>query len=164
MYPCLGRQGQQQRQKTWTGFYNWLGFLCVCIGSGLECYYRVHDGLHSARQAHCKCLLQNVYIYKYVAGYKLLARFQTRALYEDPSPLYVHCPGLQAIYKTSNYFIFAFFIVLDYICLKLLLLLFYFIFLLGKFRRTGFFFFWQILIFPQKKIGKYFLEKCVFLV
>ncbi len=121
--------------------------MCVCIGSGLECYYRVHDGLHSARQAYCKRVLQNVYLYKYVAGYKLLARFQTRALYEDPSPLYVHCSGLQATtYKTSNNFIFAFFIVLDYICLKLFIYIIYiiiiiFYFLLAKFHRIGEFFF-----------------------
>jgi len=120
--------------------------VCVCIGSGLECYYRVHDGLHSARQAYCKRVLQNVYLYKYVAGYKLLARFQTRALYEDPSPLYVHCSGLQATtYKTSNNFIFAFFIVLDYICLKLfiyiIIIIIIFYFLLAKFHRIGEFFF-----------------------
>ncbi len=83
----------QQRQKHEQLFTIDYGF-CVSIGSGLECYYRVHDGLHSARQAYCKRLLQNVYVYKYVAGCKLLARFQTWALYEDPSPLYVHCPGL----------------------------------------------------------------------
>ncbi len=118
----------------------------MCIDSGLECYYRVHDGLHSAREAYCKRLLQNIYVYKYVTGYKLLARFQTWALYEDPSPLYVHCPGLQATYKTSNNFIFAFFIVLDLICLK-----FYFIFLLAKFLRTGDFFSSQLLMFSQQK-------------
>ncbi len=133
----------------------------MCTGSRLECYYRVHDGLHSARQAYCKRLLQNIYVYKYVAGYKLLARFQTWALYEDPSPLYVHCPGLEATYKTSNNFIFSSFIVLDYICLKKKKKL-KLKFLLAKFLRTGHFFSSQLLMFPQKKIGKLFFWRNVF--
>ncbi len=105
---------KQQKAKHEQVFTIDLGF-CVCIVSGLERYYRVHDGLHFAWQAYCKHLLQNIYLYKYVAGCKLFARFQTRALYEDPSPLYVHCPGLMKLLTIS---IFAF-IVLDYICLKL---------------------------------------------
>jgi hypothetical protein len=130
--------------------------VCVCVGSGLECYYRVHDGLHSARQAYCKRLLQNVYLYKYVAGYKLLARFQTRALYEDPSPLYVHCSGLQATtYKTSNNFIFAIFIVLNYICLKFYLFIYLFFSLLNFLELVIFFLhnFWCF--FQKKKMLKF---------
>jgi hypothetical protein len=64
-------------------------------GSRFECYYRIHDGLHFARPAYCKCLLQNIWIHKHDTGCKLFARFQAWALHENPSPLYVYCPGAQ---------------------------------------------------------------------